>query len=196
MARPRRIWDNVTPNRAKHVFPIVKDETWRERAANMNLIKFDDDAKLEFLKELEESGKIGLACQAAGISYETWRKHGRLDPQFLEAVEHTIAVFNATRASKIEKQAIKGFKEVVFGPNGEKEYRTRYETQLRAMILKAADREQYEDKSQLNVNVQGGAFVVPPIMDPGEWEKQFTENQQKFVPLETEHEQLTEKTDE
>lgn len=185
MPRPKRVWDGVTetPKRLKMPNPVVEgNETWRDRITRMNGVKFDDDAKLEFLKELEETGKIGLACQAAGISHSTYISHKDRDPKFLEAVEHTVKVFNENRAAKIEKQAIRGFREIVFGPNGEREYRRRYETQLRVMVLKAADREMYEDKTHLQLGVAGGAFIIPATLAPDDWEKQFAEQQEKFIP--------------
>lgn len=185
MPRPLRVWDGVrnTPKRIKSPNPLIEGvETWRDRIKNMNGVKFDDDAKLEFLKELDRTGKIGLACQAAGISHTTYLDHKDRDPKFLEAVEHTIAVFNAGRAAKIERQAIRGFKEVVFGPNGEREERRKYETQLRVMVLKAADRDMYEDKSHLQLGIAGGAFIIPATLAPDDWEKQFAEQQDKFIP--------------
>lgn len=181
--RPRRVWNGISVQPSiKPVFPIVKDETWRERVENLNGIKFDDNAKLKFLKELDRTGKIGLACQVAGVSTTSWRTHARKDPKFLEAVEHTIKVFNESRAAQIEKQAIDGFREVIFGPNGEKAYRRRYETQLRVMVLKAADKELYADHSTVDVNVQGGAFIIPATLNPDDWEKQFAEQQARFIP--------------
>lgn len=185
MPRPVRVWDGVrdTPKRIKSPNPVVEGaETWRDRIKNMNGIKFDDDAKLEFLKELDRTGKIGLACQAAGISHTTYLDHKDRDPLFLEAVEHTVKVFNSNRAAKIERQAIMGFKEVVFGPNGEREERRKYETQLRVMVLKAADRDMYEDRSHLTLGVAGGAFIIPATLAPEDWEAQFAEQQDKFIP--------------
>ncbi len=185
MARPVRVWDGVrdTPKRIKSLNPLIEGvETWRDRIQRMNGIKFDDDAKLDFLKELDRTGKIGLACQAAGISHTTYIDHKDRDPKFLEAVEHTIKVFNAGRAAKIERQAIMGFKEVVFGPNGEREERRKFETQLRVMVLKAADREMYEDRTHLTLGVAGGAFIIPATLAPADWEAQFAEQQDKFIP--------------
>lgn len=185
MARPKRVWDGVrnTPKRIRSLNPVAEgQETWRDRIQRMNGLKFDDEAKLEFLKELDNTGKIGLACQAAGISYTTYADHKDRDPKFLEAVEHTIKVFNAGRAAKIERQAINGFKEVVFGPNGERDERRRYETQLRVMVLKAADRDMYEDKTHLQLGIAGGAFIIPATLAPDDWEAQFAEQQEKFIP--------------
>jgi len=185
MPRPVRVWDGVrdTPKRIKSPNPLVEGiETWRDRIKSMNGVKFDDEAKLEFLKELDRTGKIGLACQAAGISHTCYLEHKDRDPVFLEAVEHTVKVFNAGRAAKIERQAIMGFKEVVFGPNGEREERRKYETQLRVMVLKAADRDMYEDRSHLTLGVAGGAFIIPATLSPADWEAQFAEQQDKFIP--------------
>jgi len=148
----------------------------------MNGFKFDDNAKLKFLKELDKTGKIGLACQAAGISTTSWRTHARREPDFYEAVKHTIEVFNARRASILEQQALEGYREVVFGPNGERAYRRKYETQLRVLVLRASDKEMYDETSNVNVNVQGGAFIIPATLATDDWEKQFAENQAKFIP--------------
>ncbi len=182
--RPRRVWAGCQPvaPSIKPIDPVVDDTNWRERIQKLNNVKFDDNAKLRFLQELEESGKIGLACQAAGISTSAWRKHAQREPDFYDAVKHTIEVFNSNRAAKLERQAMNGFKEVIFGPNGERGERTRYETQLRVMILKAADKEMYRDESNVNVNVTGGAFIVPAMLSPDEWEKQFAEQQAGFIP--------------
>lgn len=184
MKRPRRVWNDVrsVPRSIKPVFPIVADETWRDRIERMNLVKFDDNAKLTFLQTLDETGKLGLACEAAGITTSTWRQHAQKDPKFYEAVQHTIDVFNANRAAKLERQALNGSIEVVFGPNGERSERRRYETQLRVMILKAADRDAYEDRSNVNVNVSHGAFIIPATLNPDDWEKQFAEQQSNFIP--------------
>jgi hypothetical protein len=185
MARPRRVWDGIrdTPKRIRSLDPVVEgQDTWRDRIQRMNGLKFDDEAKLDFLRELDRSGKIGLACQAAGISYGTYADHKDRDPKFLEAVHHTIKVFNEGRASRLERQAMNGFKEVVIGPNGERDYRQKYETQLRVMVLRAADREMYEDRSTLQLGVAGGAFIIPATLAPADWEAQFAEQQDKFIP--------------
>lgn len=157
----------------------------------MNNVKFDDNAKLKFLQTLDETGKIGLACQAAGITNGTWIRHKNSDPDFLAAAEHTVRVFNERRAAKIEKQAINGFDEVIFGPNGERDVRKRYETQLRVLVLKASDKEMYQEKSQVDVNISGGAFIIPATLDNADWEKKFAEQSEKFVfdTVGTDHEQ-------
>lgn len=165
----------------KAIEPVVDDTNWRVRVEGMNNLKFDDNAKLEFLKALDKTGKIGLACQAAGITCKTWREHKLKDPKFFEAVEHTIEVFNQRRAATLEKQAMEGFDEVIFGPTGEKAYRKRYETQLRVLLLKASDRELYADKSQVDINISGGAFIIPATLKSDDWEKQFHEQQANFV---------------
>lgn len=181
--RPRRIWGGIKPQESiKPIDPVVDDTTWRDRIKKLNCIKFDDNAKLKFLKTLEETGKIGLACQAAGISTGTWRGHAEREPDFYDAVKHTVEVFNARRAATLEQQAMKGFREVVFGPNGERAYRRRYETQLRVMVLRAADKEMYDETNNVNVNVNAGAFLVPATLNPDDWAKQFEEMQSRFIP--------------
>lgn len=159
--------------------------SWRIKVRRLRDVLFDDEKKAVFLGELHRTGKLSLACERAGVLYATYRKARQDDEDFDQACEHTKLVHDDTVVYRIEQAALQGNKEPIFGANGELGERVRFESGIRAMVLKAHDPERYGDKQQIDVNVQHGAVVVPAILSPDDWEAQFVENQAKFEAITT-----------
>lgn len=158
---------------------------WRIKIRRIRDVKFNDDLKQVFLVSLQKHGKLSLACEAAGVLYDTYRKARQDDEDFDQACTHTKLIHDDSIVYRLESAALKGNTEPIFGANGELGERTRFESGLRAMVLKAHDPERYGDKQQVDVTHTYGAVIVPPIMDPTEWEAQFVENQAKFESITT-----------
>lgn len=160
----------------------VDEVQWRVKIRNLKSVNFDDKKKQLFLESLQKHGKVTLACQASGILYTTYRDGVANDEDFNDAVEHTVKLFNDRRVHILESAAMKGNTEPIFGPNGETGERTRYESGLRAMVLKAYAPDLYGDKA-IEVNHNLGAVIVPAVLNDVEWEAQFVEQQGKFEAL-------------
>lgn len=154
--------------------PFADDTNWRVKIQSIHSLSFDDYAKQRYLLALQKHGKRHLAAAAGGVTDATVRKHLTIDPEFDEAVEHALGWHRENRARRLETEAINGYEETIFGPNGEEGTRKRYETQLRVMMLKGNDREMYtEQPLDVNVSFKGGALIIPATLDATEWERQF-----------------------
>lgn len=158
--------------------PTVVDEDWREKTKRRSEVKFCDRLKAIYLAEFAKHGKRSLAAAHAGVCADTVNDHLNNDPVFHAAFNAAYDEYRQERARKLERQAMKGFKETIFSPTGEKSTRRRYETQLRVMVLKACEPDLYADKSQVDVTMRGGPMLVPAILVASEWEKQFEQFQQ------------------
>lgn len=161
-------------------FPIADYSNWRVKVRDQKNLKLDDAAKQRYLECLAKTGKRGMAAAAAGVDSSTIRKHQTEDPEFLEACEAAWDDYREQRVLQIENEAINGFEETIFSPTGEKGTRKRYETALRAMVLKAYDPERYREKVDVNHDIVGGAIVVPLTPTPEEWEAQFAQQQSNY----------------
>lgn len=184
----RRIW--MQPSGLAHAINLPTEEVpWRLKIRKLRGVDFNDDVKQAFLASLQRYGKVGLACVDAGCSLGMYQLQREKDEEFREAVELTLMVFKDKRIHQLEAQAMSGHTEPIFGANGEVGERKRFESGLRAMILKAYAPEMYKDVQELNVNHKVGAVIVPAVLDPDDWEAQFVENQAKFESITTEGEE-------
>lgn len=157
--------------------PFADDSNWREKIQNINMIKMDDASKGRYLESIQKYGKKNLAAAASGVTEQTVKKHMSVDPEFSQAVEHSLGWHRDNRARKLEMQAINGYEETIIGGDGTIGSRKRYETQLRVLVLKSLDRELYGEQRQVDVNLAftGGALVIPATLNQADWEKQFDE---------------------
>lgn len=158
--------------------PKVDYQNWRYTTRERAEVKFCDRLKAIYLEEIRKSGKRALAALKAGVSVTTVKRQMKEDPEFCEAFDTAYDEYREARVKKLEAQAMNGFEETIFSPTGEKSTRRRYESNLRAMVLRAYAPELYQEKSALDITVRGGPMLVPAILDAGEWEKQFIAAQQ------------------
>jgi len=161
--------------------PQVDYKNWRYTTRERAEVKFDDRLKAVYLEEIRKSGKRAIAALKAGVSCKTVKEHMKQDPEFCEAFDHAYDEYREERVKRIEAQAMKGFEEVIFSPTGEKATRKRYESNLRAMVLRAYAPELYQEKSQVDITVKSGVLLIPATQSVEDWEPQFTAHQQEHA---------------
>ena len=159
---------------------VADKTTWRYTTKQRRTVKFCDRLKAIYLEEIEKHGKRTLAALKAGVATNTVLEHMKQDPEFQEAFDLAYDKYRESRVRKLEAQAMNGFEETIFGPTGERSTRKRYETQLRAMVLRAHGPE-YQEKSALDITVRSGVMLAPAILNPDEWEAQFKKLQETQV---------------
>lgn len=184
---PRKIWMDPAAKGMKAVMPVVEVE-WRIKVRHLTSTEFDDERKGVFLKYLQQHGKLAIACEQAGVLYNTYRQERQRDADFDKAIDHTLHVFKEHRVHRLEVAAMNGHTEPIFGPNGEVGERTRFESNLRAMVLKAYAPEMYNDKLEVEHKGTVGAVLVPADMlnDEAAWEAQLVATQSAFTSIEAE----------
>lgn len=181
-AKQRKIWMDPPGHVQEPKLP-VKEYPWRIKVRHLRDLDFNDEVKAVFLNDLQKHGKLGLACETAGVTYGIMKLQREQDEDFHDAIEHTLQVFKENRINRLEIAAMNGHKEPIFGPNGEVGERTRYESGLRAMVLKAYAPELYAERMSVEHSGSVGAVVVPAILDDKSWEEQFVMQQGKFEAL-------------
>jgi hypothetical protein len=159
----------------------VADKTnWRYQTRERRTVKFCDRLKAIYLEQIEKHGKRTLAALHAGVATNTVSEHMKNDPEFQEAFDAAYDKYREARVRKLETQAMNGFEETIFGPTGERSTRKRYETQLRAMVLRAHGPE-YQERTNIDLTVRSGVMLAPAILAPDEWEAQFKRLQETQV---------------
>lgn len=179
--------------------PIADQSNWRKRLQDKR-IKFDDPAKARYLAELERTGIKGAAAMAAGVTNETVLKHIKdIDPDFAVAAEEAIASYRSRIELKITQEAVDGVlvtkSRRIQSPDGTEDIEeevhreVKFETPLRAMILKKVNPE-YRENSTLNVNAGsgGGVLVVPVVSSLEQWDQLFSGLMHKKPQLQTDGE--------
>lgn len=159
--------------------PQVDYKNWRYTTRARAEVKFDDRLKATYLEEIRKSGKRALAALKAGVNASTVSKHLKEDPEFSTAFDAAYDEYREARVKKLETQAMNGFEEVIFSPTGEKSTRKRYESNLRAMVLRAYAPELYQERSAIDITVKSGVLLIPATQTVEEWEAQFIADQQK-----------------
>ncbi len=174
--KPKK-WPGMHSTPKDSPMPFIDDTNWRVKIQRINANSLTDDKKQLFLMNLQKWGKKSLAAEAAGCTMNTIKKHLTVDPEFNEAFEHALAFHSENRARILEKQAMEGSVEPVFGSDGQVGERIRYETQLRVLIMRGNDKELYITKQEIDVKhtVTAGALVIPATLNSADWEAQFDE---------------------
>jgi hypothetical protein len=160
---------------------VADKANWRYKTRERGTVKFCDRLKAIYLEQIEKHGKRMLAALHAGVATTTVSEHMKCDPEFQEAFDAAYDKYRETRVRKLETQAMNGFEETIFGPTGERSTRRRYETQLRAMVLKAHAPEMYSEKSSVDLTLRSGVMLAPAMLAPDEWEAQFRKLQETQV---------------
>ncbi len=167
----------------------LEEVPWRVKIRKLKSVEFDDDRKAIFLHALQKYGKYTMACLHAQVTVQQFELARLRDEDFADAAEMTKRLFEDHRVHQLEVEAMKGHTEPIFGANGEVGERTRYESGLRAMILKAYDPERYREKQEIEVTHGGSVVYMPAMLNPEEWEAQFVEHQGKFESITTQGEE-------
>jgi hypothetical protein len=156
---------------------------WRMSTRERREQKFCDRSKAIYLGEIRKHGKRALAALHANVNGTTVTRHMKEDPDFAEAFDQAYDEYRERRVRKLEAQAMNGFEETIFSPTGERATRKRFESNLRAMVLKAYAPELYQEKHSLDITVTTGIAVLPATLSNDEWEKQFEAKQAALPAL-------------
>lgn len=175
--------------------PIADQTDWRKRLKDCR-IKFDDKAKARYLAEYERTGIKGAAARAAGVTNETVLRHIKeVDPDFGEAAEEAWRAWASRVELKMSEEAIEGVlvtkSRRVKATDGTDDWEeevhreVKFETPLRAMIMKRINPE-YRENSTLNVNAGsgGGVLVIPMVSTREEWEALWKDAEPVQLPPE------------
>ncbi len=141
--------------------PNVDMSNWRVKRQKSR-IKFDDDAKEIYLRELLEHGKKYIAARMAGVCPDTAIQHAKDDPEFAAEVTAVIKMRAERIVKTLEKQGLEVYYHPIHDKDGnevgQKEMR---ETPLRNQLLKRYDPE-YKDRIDVtSQDRQVGVIVVP-----------------------------------
>lgn len=97
--------------------PRVDQTNWRTKLQTSR-VKFDDDQKEIFLRQIAEHGLKGRAAEAAGISMATVHHHSDIDPDFEEAYEQAMQTYRDTLADEVRRRGRDGWLEPVYNKDG------------------------------------------------------------------------------
>lgn len=97
--------------------PRADQSGWRVKL-KANQIKFDDDQKEVYLKELAEHGLRGRAAKVAGVTPQTVGNHIENDPEFAEGVEIAIETYRDHVADEVRRRGQDGWLEPVYNKDG------------------------------------------------------------------------------
>lgn len=124
---------------------------------------FDRDAQERFLRALMKHGRFTAACGEAGVAISTMAFHRRRNPDFARAVEDCLAYWKDRIEEEIQRRAMEGWDEPVFGGQFKDEvvgHIRRYDSRLLELLAKRHIPE-YRDKQEVAHNHSGGVLVVP-----------------------------------
>lgn len=153
----------------------VDDSRWLVKARNKDLVKLTDEMKDLYCERLLLHGKKMIAAKEIGVHYSSIEAHAKNDPDFAEDIQAALADRSQTIVQRLETEAMEGHVKLTY----DKETgsliaeETKYETPLRAMMLKRFDPD-YKDRSEIDINIRGGVLVVPGRLAPEDWEAIFS----------------------
>lgn len=97
--------------------PKVDQSNWRTRL-QQSRVKFDDDQKEIYLRELAEHGLKGRAAEAAGVCPQTVGNHLENDPDFEAAHNAALESYRDTLADEVRRRGRDGWLEPVYNKDG------------------------------------------------------------------------------
>jgi len=160
------------PHKTKKALPDRRElinETWRERM--MQPTKFDDSAKGVFLQHYGMTKRMKHSAMQAGVCFYTVKKAMKDDAVFKKAVDE-MAEYYKDHIHEVHEGQMLGipepimggkFKDVVVG------WKTVFFNNNHiAMELKRTNPE-YNEKTQVDMNVTGGVLVAPASMPMEEY---------------------------
>ena len=118
-----------------------------------------------FLESLAKTGRIMESCDAAGISHETLRNWRKI-PEFAEDYSDSELRYCDKIEREIERRAIEGWDEPVFGSKGKDEgsgqigEKRKFSDSLLLALTKSRNA-RYRDKVEAELTVKGRVLVVP-----------------------------------
>lgn len=136
---------------------------WRQKTKEEKLLKLTDEKKILYLERLYEHGGKMMAAREIGISYTCLQDHRETDLEFAALIDEVLNLRAEKIVKRLEQEAIEGYDEHIVNKDGEiVGTRKKYETPLRAMIMKRFDAE-YRDKTDINLtgNSASGVLVLP-----------------------------------
>lgn len=130
------------------------------------------------LNEICNTGVMGLACIACGMSPSHFRRL-RVEHEDIQLLtDEATAIYHERLRWVIHNRAVDGWEEPVFYKGEEVGSVHKFSERLLEMQAKRHMPE-YRDKSQMDVNVAGGVLVVhAPAMSREEWLKQHGKEEQ------------------
>lgn len=152
----------------------VDQSSWRKRMKTSR-IKFDDDAKERFLQGYAEHGRMHDGAVAAGVTYSCVKNHLDNDPEFMQAFLEAKQAYRDRFLRHVQKMMFEGVEEPIIGGQFKDEvvaYKRVYPTNLIAMEMRRVEPE-YKERTEVDMNVQGGVLVVPARMSTEEWMAKF-----------------------
>jgi hypothetical protein len=137
--------------------------------------KFDDEEmRNRFLEGIRLHGRNELAAHRAGISFNAIRNWQANNPAegkaFKELWDMARILHGQMIVEQLEREAIHGHKEPIFDKDGNRVgEKTKYETPLRAMVMKRYDAD-YREKTEVTHKAETGVMVVPqPVQSVAAW---------------------------
>lgn len=133
--------------------------------------KFTRKRKLAYLRLLLQHGRPKLAASGVGVSRKTIQAARDKDPLFAEMADEAEETYHERAAATLEHYALHGTADIRWDRDGNiQSYRRVFNNQLQAMVLKRAD-ERYVDRQKQEIEVKGGALMVPtPLDNPLSWD--------------------------
>ena len=168
----RKVTKNPRFKKIVGVGSIMDQTNWRKFYTTEGT-NFDDIQKLLFLNLIKIKGRKFEAAQAAGVTYNTVKKHMLNDPEFNEAVLLARGLYADRVKRTVEKIALDGIDEpIIGGINRDKVVATKkvYATNVLIQEMKRTDSD-YKDTKSIDVTVKAGVLVVPGGMTMEEWER-------------------------
>lgn len=142
---------------------------WPDGRVNGHVVKFTPEVVTSILNSIARCGVISQALQAHGLSATGWLRFKSTRPQIEDLVKKAMAVYADRIESAIHTRAIEGWLEPVYFMGTVVGFKRKFSDSLLELHAKRHIKE-YRDKSSLDVQVSGGALVVPaPAMDADAW---------------------------
>lgn len=152
----------------------VDMRNWR-RQMQVSRMKLDDDAKQRFLDSFREYGLFTRASEYAGVRNNTIRHHMELDPDFAAAVQEAKEFYRDKVISHHRDLLFNGCEEPIVGGKDKDEivaYKRVYPIRLIELELRRQEPE-YREKTEMDMNVNGGVLVAPAAMSAAEWAEKY-----------------------
>lgn len=128
-----------------------------------------------YLERLKETGQRGLAAdsiQQTTESFDYWLKGNDPYGEVAKAADWAERLYSENIVRTLERQAVEGVKKEIKNKDGDVvAVDVRYETGLRAVVLKGHS-ERYNDKLEVKTDGNSGVLALPmPVDDVAAWGK-------------------------
>jgi len=154
--------------------PVRYDRTWRDKATAS--LKFTPEVQAVFLTHLARTGRWAHSSRAAGISFETVRRHRDQDKIFGDACEAAIQEYRDHIQEAVYEQGVVGIFQPMFDKDG---HLVGWKRIVNGTVLLAEARRvnpEYREKTEVDMNLSGGVVVAPATVTPEQWAKMAAEH--------------------